>query len=170
MTALYPGVGSYFDRHGKLRWRLRRDGKTFSLPCGPDHPDFRYAYLATINGMRPMDVRSKLAFTGYFKTAIQQARSRATAKHVAFAIDQSIVEQILARQNWRCAVSGIEFNGRRTTPAAFRPSIDRIEPREGYTPTNIRIVCKIVNLAMSDWGTEPLLRVARAIADKAKTT
>lgn len=164
MSTLYPGVGSYFDRHGKLRWRLRRGGKTLCLPCGPDHSDFRSAYLKALNGERPKDVRTKLSFAGYFKTAIQQARSRASVKRVAFEIDQSIVERTLAAQDWRCAVSGIEFSGRRDTPAAFRPSIDRIEPRKGYVPDNIRIVCKIVNLAMSDWGSEPLLRVARAIA------
>lgn len=166
MSTLYPGVGSYFDRHGKLRWRLRRAGKTFSLPYGPDHPDFRREYLVTVNGTRPQDARTKLVFAGYFKTAVQQARCRASAKRVAFAIDQNVVEQILARQDWRCAVSGIEFNGRRDTPTPFRPSIDRIEPHKGYVPDNIRIVCKIVNLAMSDWGSEPLIQVALAITSR----
>lgn len=163
------GVGSYLDRHGNRRWRLRRDGKSFSLPGGPDHPGFQNSYVAAVDGMRPRDVRTKLIFTGYFKTALRQARNRATVKRVAFSLDQDTVEQILEQQNWCCAVSGIEFDGRRTTHAAFRPSIDRIEPRKGYVADNVRIVCKIVNLAMSDWGSEPLLKVARAIADKAKT-
>jgi len=49
----YPYVSSYFDRHGKERWRFRRAGKTVSLPGKPGDPAFEAAYQAIVEG-RPV--------------------------------------------------------------------------------------------------------------------
>jgi integrase len=53
MTNQYPHAGSYFDRHGKRRWRFRRSGKTIQLPGSPGQPEFEAAYTAAIEG-RPV--------------------------------------------------------------------------------------------------------------------
>lgn len=52
MTAL-PYVSSYKDRHGRLRWRYRRNGVTVGLPGQPGEEAFQQAYMAALNG-RPI--------------------------------------------------------------------------------------------------------------------
>ena len=70
----------------------------------------------------------------------------------------------------RCAVSGLEFSevqvggGKARRP--YAPSLDRIDPRRGYEPDNVRLVCAVANFAMNAWGLEPVLDMARAMAKK----
>ncbi len=70
-----------------------------------------------------------------------------------------------------CEVSGIPFdlsrNGLRLkTKAPFAPSVDRKDNSKGYTPDNSRLVCAVVNFAMNEWGLEPVMKLARALAAK----
>lgn len=47
----YPGVTSYEDRHGKIRWRFRKTGlKSTELPGEPHTKPFDDAYQAAIEG------------------------------------------------------------------------------------------------------------------------
>lgn len=48
-----PFLSSYNDRHGKRRWRFRRNGASLSLPGQPDEPRFEDAYQAALAG-RPV--------------------------------------------------------------------------------------------------------------------
>ena len=49
----YPFVTEAPDRHGVLRYRFRRAGKSLYLPKGPRHPEFEEAYQAAIEGREP---------------------------------------------------------------------------------------------------------------------
>ena len=51
----------------------------------------------------------------------------------------------------RCEQTGIEFDFDFSTKHPFRPSVDRIDSRLGYTPENCQLVCCIFNLAKSNW-------------------
>ncbi len=44
----YPYVSSFVDRHGKRRWRYRRNGKTIALSGEPGEAGFEAAYAAAI--------------------------------------------------------------------------------------------------------------------------
>jgi hypothetical protein len=44
------GVGAYKDRHGKVRWRFRRNGLVVSLPGQPGEDQFVTAYNAALAG------------------------------------------------------------------------------------------------------------------------
>lgn len=46
-----PYLGSYKDRHGKTRWRFRRQGKTISMPGFPGEDEFEATYEAAIAGL-----------------------------------------------------------------------------------------------------------------------
>ena len=48
----FPGVSSFTDRHGKLRWRFRRKGRTVALP-DPRDPGFAEAYRAAVENRTP---------------------------------------------------------------------------------------------------------------------
>lgn len=54
MSDEHPGAGRYTDRHGKVRWRYRRSGKTVPLPHAPGHPEFEEAYAAAVEGREPV--------------------------------------------------------------------------------------------------------------------
>jgi len=49
----YPFVTEITDRHGRLRYRFRRAGKSLYLPASPSDPEFEEAYLAAIEGREP---------------------------------------------------------------------------------------------------------------------
>jgi hypothetical protein len=36
------------------------------------------------------------------------------------------------------------------------PSIDRITPEKGYVYTNVRVISRLMNCALGDWGEETL--------------
>lgn len=71
----------------------------------------------------------------------------------------------MAEQRYACAITGISFLTPRPEKA-FRPSLDRISPAQGYVAGNVRVVCMIVNLALSNWGEGPLNRMVDCIAKK----
>lgn len=47
----FPGASSYIDRHGRLRWRFQRKGKSRALPGDPAaSPAYEDAYWAAVEG------------------------------------------------------------------------------------------------------------------------
>jgi hypothetical protein len=52
----------------------------------------------------------------------------------------------------------------------YAPSIDRINPKRGYTPDNVRLVVFAINTMLLDWGPTVLERVASAYAYRKNKT
>lgn len=52
-----PYLSSFYDRHGSLRWRFRRAGKTISLTGQPGDPEFEERYAAALEGREPRIAR-----------------------------------------------------------------------------------------------------------------
>jgi hypothetical protein len=77
MTDKYPGLSSYTDRHGKLRWRYRTKERLVSLPA-PDQPGFEEAYQAAVEGRKnrkaPVVRMPGAALPGTFGTAYQRLK------------------------------------------------------------------------------------------------
>jgi len=69
-------------------------------------------------------------------------------------------------QDGKCAVTGIELTHGEHTKHT-NASIDRIDPERGYEPSNIRLVCSIVNVMRMRLSDEELgiwsLRIARGL-------
>jgi len=80
-----------------------------------------------------------------------------------FSLTPTQFNQLVERANSCCMMTGIPFETKWYDGCRrpFMPSIDRIDSSKGYTEGNVRLVCVLVNLAMNEWGIEPLLRVAR---------
>jgi hypothetical protein len=71
---------------------------------------------------------------------------------------------MLTEQKVRCAVSKLDFSFKdypATVRHPFGPSIDRISSKEGYDPSNVRLVCAAVNFGLGEWGDEVFLPIAR---------
>lgn len=64
----YPGVTHYRDRHGKLRWRYRKDGVTYNLGTTYGSPEFILRYTAAVQGER-------LSSSGEATAGVSQAPS-----------------------------------------------------------------------------------------------
>ncbi|MFN3834163.1 MAG: hypothetical protein ACK4SQ_18225 [Allorhizobium sp.] len=167
------GVSHYRDRHGRMRWRYRSGKINISLPGQPGDPAFERAHQSALKGEKPEPIdeslflRRKAMVEHYARAALKRAANRAKTAGVVFSLTIEDFETMLQRQEWRCAVSMIEFELRRMDvdkrDRAFRPSIDRRIPSAGYTLDNARLVCEIVNLAMNEWGEEPLLKLCELV-------
>lgn len=103
----------------------------------------------------------------------RDTRKRAERRGVPFTITQDEFAYRLARTQGKCEVSGVPFDLSRDSNLyrrPFAPSIDRINNANGYTKRNCRVVCVVVNLAMNEWGLDPLVKVALGIAERYAAT
>lgn len=98
--------------------------------------------------------------------ALKRARIRDRADRPT-TITQGQIIALAEMNGGRCEVSGLQFNdkmmGRRRP---FIPSLDRRDCNLGYTFANCRFVCAITNYAMSDYGEEALVVLAKAIVQR----
>lgn len=82
---------------------------------------------------------------------IAAARVRCRNKGILFDLDE-FSEALQDRIDvGRCELSGVAFDlspGRKPTS----PSLDRIDPKKGYTPENVRVICHALNAGLGDWG------------------
>ena len=89
------------------------------------------------------------------RALVHAARHRAKTKSLPCDLDvwsALAVQAVLERG--RCQLTGLAFG-----KGPFAPTLDRIEPAKGYVPHNVRVVCRLVNAALGDWG-EATLRQA----------
>lgn len=94
------------------------------------------------------------------------AKKNAKQRGINFDMTMGDMLLLVSTANGRCMLTGIEFEfayigHHKKRPWA--PSLDRIDSDNGYSLTNCRLVCAAVNLAMNEWGEEPLRRIARAL-------
>lgn len=93
-------------------------------------------------------------------------KANAKKRGIEFCLTLEDVNALIEKSGGRCAVTGIKFDlfkdhGIRVRPWA--PSIDRIDCKMGYTAGNVRLVANSVNIALSDFGEEVLLRIAKGL-------
>lgn len=111
------------------------------------------------------------AVDGVAAEVLISARKRAKRCALPFDLTSEDIESLLGAQDYRCALSGLKFQPTAgkdagTYRGAYRPSLDRIRPKLGYVRDNVRLVLVAVNVAMSDWGEDVLLDIARALVKR----
>lgn len=109
---------------------------------------------------RPERVRSALIQS--FHVAKRNARNRG----IPFGMTKAEFLEIADRAGGHCEVSGLPFDLRywqQSKRRPFAPSLDRIDATRAYTKQNCRLVCGIVNAALSDWGEEPFRMMVAAM-------
>lgn len=87
----------------------------------------------------------------------QHTRSRAKKYGMSFEIDVDFLTELFNNQDNKCALTNIPFEYEKSTENGthrrpFAPSLDRIDSKGGYTKDNVRLVCIIVNFALSEFG------------------
>ena len=91
------------------------------------------------------------------------ARYRARVKGIPCTVTADAVQA--AVDAGVCQLTGIPFNldGGKTWDS---PSLDRKDPKLGYTPRNTRVVLYAVNVMANIWGPEKILEIAKAIMER----
>lgn len=104
-------------------------------------------------------------FWRYCQITAAASRCRAKKANIPHSISARDIDELIIKQQFACAVSGIPLKPS-SLPfgGPFAPSLDRIVPAVGYVLGNVRVVCQIVNVAMSDWGLEPLETLVQVMA------
>lgn len=167
----------YFERnrYGLMRVYFRKGkGQRFRLPDDLSSEEFRQSYAAALASIpiphvRDMPVtpieRRKQRTEATIKGALRSAHTRARQKRVPFDIDLDYMLAMAVQQEFRCALSGIEFFAAHSWPGRvdpYTPSIDRIEPALGYVRGNVRIVIYAVNAMLLDWGESLFVQIANS--------
>lgn len=99
----------------------------------------------------------------------ERHRRSASVRNMTFDLEPSDVYAMMKATGFRCAVSGVPFVKDANAPRdPWAASIDRIENRQGYTRDNVRVVCLAANIAMSNWGHDVLLRLARGVVNSSE--
>lgn len=88
---------------------------------------------------------------------LHNAKRRATKNSLPFDLNIDWALKRFEEQNGTCLLTEIPFILKRGPYKKrfynpFTPSLDRINPSEGYTQSNTRLVCVIVNLALNCFG------------------
>lgn len=151
---------------GRPRWYFRKPGrKLVPLPDFPTHhKEFLRAYSEAETSGKALPSAHQQLIRRFATAALKRARSRARTKSIEIDVNLKDVTQMLEKQSYKCAVSGIKFTDERVGSSPrmpFAPSIDRIDPSRGYLKGNVRLVCTIVNLAIADFGDEIFLRMCK---------
>lgn len=106
--------------------------------------------------------KRKLVTKQYQKTAkgrliqlMRQAKSRATKHGLPYDLNVHFLLKLWDIQCGKCALTKINFNLERNetySSEPFAPSIDKINPKLGYTQDNVRLVCVAINFALNEFG------------------
>lgn len=110
--------------------------------------------------------RHRYANDRRFRAAEMLDNVKKRAKYAGFEFDLDLAWFVSRLENGTCEITGLHFDFSATghSRQAFGPSVDRIRPGGGYTKQNCRVVLIAVNTAMMNWGLEPFIAIAKAIA------
>jgi hypothetical protein len=104
----------------------------------------------------------RLSWFNRFKTG-------APSRGIEWSITIDDVADLMEKQHSKCALTGwdIEF------PECGHPqkapaSIDRIDSKIGYVPTNIQLVTRHVNMMKQSYSNDYFIEVCKAVANKVK--
>lgn len=103
------------------------------------------------------------------RVLVESASRRAAKKGALFTLTADWGRE---RYIGRCELSGLEFtsHGRLTGKVSpFAPSLDQINPGEGYTPENTQIVLWALNRFKGDMPLATMMVIACALVEKQKS-
>jgi hypothetical protein len=165
--------------------KINRNGQTFYERVCPvcaskisyKRFDTAYRYTLSVSPCRACNNSIKGAdyrlWVGHIRLAwYNNFKSRALKRKLAWEIDPQFISDMLERQQFKCALSGLEL----VVPAdghSYRGnlSIDRIDSKKGYTKDNVQLVLGRVNMMKGIYDQEEFIRLAEAIVkhNKEKT-
>jgi hypothetical protein len=99
------------------------------------------------------------------KELIRLAHTRAKKKNIPFDLDKYEAQMTVRVDRNVCEMTGIALQ--RKLPKEYNsPSLDRIDPSQGYVYDNVRVVCYALNCALGTWGEDRLLKIVAALNER----
>jgi hypothetical protein len=147
----------YFKNKGKEKYARIEDKMGYNKQRYADSREQyisrRRAYLKTTNGR--------------FTQLLHSARTRAKTKGLDYNLTLEWLLDTYEKQNHVCLLTGLPFDFSHNLSLArsfapFSPSLDRIDPKKGYTIDNVRLVVTAINLALNNFGEDTFTKVAQA--------
>lgn len=174
--AVYFQHGAYYLTH-KAQWiklgrtpsRARKRFAEIAPQLKGDAYARRYVYLENDDGSGPIPRR-------FLSEILRNAKKNAKSRDLEFCITLIDLKDIAMAGGGRCALTGIVFEygisqeaiaSKTRRKRLWAPSIDRINPDLGYTPSNVRIICSAVNIARQEFSDEILLKIAFGLSKMA---
>lgn len=142
--------------------------------CQLSPPKVSFAGGRTVcNRCRRTSVKNREKERGYgmtyrqkypWRTLLMHARKRAAKFGLKYDLDEHVPEMKARIMAMKCEMTGVALvpgsgcgsQGRRYWNTA---SLDRVDSSQGYTLTNVRVVCWAMNAAMGTWGEETLRKL-----------
>ena len=141
--------------------------KTTCIVCGNE---FEYKRVKKIKELCSLECRSKRvvdsintkingSWSNYFKHLCQ------IRKDARKELSPEILENLLIKQRYKCALTGIKLTCLRANGIKFKTnaSIDRINSDLGYNVDNIQLVCTIVNSLKSNLTNHEYIRWCKKV-------
>lgn len=101
------------------------------------------------------------------RRAASRAQERSIRRGVPCDISAEVLVQMVEDQSYRCALTGLPFRFVYEGDASrnpFAPSVDRIDPAQGYVRENCRLTLTMANVARGDFGDEHFYIMCAAAA------
>lgn len=86
-------------------------------------------------------------------------------KELSNTIKIDEVKNMMAKQDGKCAITGISFQNSTTAYYPLKPSIDRIDSKSDHRPENCQIVLMAINLAKNNNDNEDLKKYLDEMRD-----
>ena len=110
-------------------------------------------------------IAAKQTVSGRAVVLVNNARARSLKKNISMEVSQPWVEKHLERGT--CELTGLHFNLAPPPNGVTRrhdaPSLDRIDKDKPYTEDNTRVILWAVNCALSEYGTDTMLPILKAM-------
>lgn len=150
----------------RARPENREKARIASKRWREENPDRRRAQVLLYE--RGPEARQKKAEwrsgPGWPRTLLYTAARRAEKSGVAITITAEWVAEKLSSRV--CAATGLPLSFGLGGRGPWSATLDRVNPQEGYTPENTRVVCWAYNAAKGEGTDADVLAMAKALVGK----
>lgn len=102
----------------------------------------------------------------YFsKTFYQHLKNAAVVRDIEFNLSILDLDNLLEKQNFKCAMSGIDLTYGYGEITKLNISVDRLDYKLGYTINNIQLVDKKINMARQRSSPEDFIKMCIKVAE-----
>jgi len=120
-----------------------------------------------VYNLESIHIRNRKDFDHVLMILSNSTKSRAKTKGLKYELDFDYLKQLFIKQKGRCFKTGISFKisiGKTINcRSPWSLSLDRINPKIGYTKENVQLVCIMYNLCKGTWSDKDVKKLAKAI-------
>ncbi len=137
--------------------------------CGEEFKTSSYLISKTkecrkcYNKRRGVEHQSYIGTKNVSGTYYSQVRLGAAQRNILFDVSIEFIDELLVKQQYKCALSGIHIVTSVSHPVATA-SLDRIDSKGGYTPENVQWVHKNINKMKTDLDEFTFITLCEAVA------